>query len=249
MSVRLVAQVALSDGTPDSNADALTERLASCADRVGEIQHSHAARNSTGSQGGGDLTWDLGFESDAACAALFERSGPVPGIGLVGALGAVLDGLENAVAQTDAVIIEPIAEQVAQPDLVGVKRTLLLRVREGTPAEQTAHFERDMLAMPNHVPAIRNWSFGRVRSRPKLPVDDHRNLERHRTMESHWTHVWEQEFATADGLLVDYMLSPYHWGFIDPWFDLECPQCIVETRLAHVFCPARRPVLCWGSPS
>ncbi len=155
----------------------------------------------------------------------------------MGALGAALDGLENAVARTDAVVIEALAQHVAQPDLVGVKRTLLLRVREGTPAEQTAHFERDMLAMPDHVPAIRNWSFGRVRTRPPSP------------MESCWTHVWEQEFATADGLLVDYMVSPYHWGLIDPWFDFECPQSIVETRLAHVFCPARGPVLSWSSPS
>ena len=237
MSVRLVAQIALVEATPDSEADALAERLASCADRVGEIRHSHAARNSPGSQGGGDLTWDLGFDNDSACTALFERSGPDPGVGLVGALGAALDGLESAVARTDAVVIEPLAERVAEPALVGVKRSLLLSVRQGTPAEQTAHFERDMLGMPDHVPAIRNWSFGRVRSRPPVP------------MPSRWTHVWEQEFATADGLLVDYMTSPYHWGLIDAWFDLECPECIVEARLAHVFCPARGPVLAWSSGS
>ena len=49
------------------------------------------------------------------------------------------------------------------------------------------------------------------------------------------------------GLQEDYMLSPYHWGLVDGWFDPECPQRIVDTHLAHVFCPAATTVLGWAA--
>lgn len=234
MSIRLVAQVHLTDRASPTDAEALADALRGCAVRIDEISHSHAATNRPGSLGGGHLTWDVAFENDAACAALFERSAPVDGVGLVGALGDCLDGLDETVRHTDAVVVEPMGQLVSMPDLVGVKRTLLLTVRGGTPSASCEHFERDMLAMPDHVPAIRNWSFGRVRTSSPRP------------MESRWTHVWEQEFESEAGLLVDYMTSPYHWGLIDAWFDLECPHSIVETHLAHVFCQAAAPVLRWG---
>ena len=52
---------------------------------------------------------------------------------------------------------------------------------------------------------------------------------------SRWTHAWEQEYATLDGLRRDYMLHPYHWAGVDRWFDPEMPDRIVELDLVHVF--------------
>ena len=36
-----------------------------------------------------------------------------------------------------------------------------------------------------------------------------------------------------------------HWGYVDAWFDPECPKCIVDPALAHVFCPAAESILGW----
>ena len=49
--------------------------------------------------------------------------------------------------------------------------------------------------------------------------------------------------ATLDGLLGDYMASPYHWGHLDAWYDAENPRHVVDAWLAHVFCPATASVL------
>ena len=43
------------------------------------------------------------------------------------------------------------------------------------------------------------------------------------------------------------MLSPYHWGLVDGWFDPECPQRVVDTHLAHVYCPAAATILGWDA--
>ena len=66
-------------------------------------------------------------------------------------------------------------------------------------------------------------------------------------MATRWTHLWEQEFDSVDGLQVDYMSSPVHWGYIDRWFDPEMPERIVDLWLAHTACQAHAPVLSWAS--
>ena len=41
------------------------------------------------------------------------------------------------------------------------------------------------------------------------------------------------------------MMHPYHWGFVDGWFNPEMPQQIVDRPLAHVYCPAPESILAW----
>lgn len=230
MSVRLVALVSLVKGLEDPGAEALALGLSRCADSVDEIERSHAGLHIPGSFGG-DLTWDLSFESDASLAAFRSRGESSPAAGLIAALGPSFADLIPSVARVDAVVVEPIDEHVGRRGLVGIKRTLLFRVRADTPQAALERFERDMLAMPFFVPAIRNWCFGRPRGAGS----------------SRWTHIWEQEFESPDGLLNDYMASPYHWGHIDAWYDPECPQSIVDPAVAHVYCPESEGVLSWSS--
>ena len=203
MTVRRVALVALREGFEPS-------AIARAFEPGAGALRSHVATHLPGSLGGGDLTWDALFESRAAASL-----GPP---------------MSDAIAHVDAVILDPIEAHVSDPALAGVKRTLLLCVRPDAAPAQVAAFERDVLAMPRYIPAIRNWSLARAGEGSRGP----------------WTHVWEQEFAALDGLAHDYMMSPYHWGLVDGWFDAECPQCVVAPRLAHVFCNARESVLAWG---
>ena len=84
--------------------------------------------------------------------------------------------------------------------------------------------------MPRYIGTIRNWAYHRV--------DDGAIVGPRR-----WTHVWEQEYADIGGLRGEYMLNPYHWGYVDPWFDPESPTRVVRPGVAHVFCPAERSVL------
>ncbi|MCQ3809644.1 MAG: Dabb family protein [Acidimicrobiia bacterium] len=172
-------------------------------DQVTELEESVVlGRHLPGTVGGGHYTWD-GIDD------------PVP------------PGFED-VAHFDLVELELIDGSLGDPGFTGkIKRTLLLQVQTDAHADSVAAFERDLMAMPDHIPAIVNWALSRVIG----PAT------------TRWTHCWEQEYYTLDGLKVDYMMSPHHWGLIDGWFDPEMPQQIVDLDLAHVYHDTDRSAL------
>jgi hypothetical protein len=100
----------------------------------------------------------------------------------------------------------------------GIWRCLVMAVDATAQAADVRQLQRDLLLMPQQIPAIRDWALGRV------------TWSRGRRR---WTHVWEQEFDSLAGLEVDYMVHPIHWGVVDAWFDPECPQRIVDPFLVH----------------
>jgi hypothetical protein len=110
----------------------------------------------------------------------------------------------------------------------GIYRCLLLSVMEGTPAAVTAQFERETMGMPDHISTILRWRLARVTESGGA---------------RRWTHVWEKEFADPEGFSGEYMLHPYHWSFIDRWFDIESPERIVDRRICNSLCAIDRPVL------
>ncbi|MBT8766072.1 Dabb family protein [Metapseudomonas boanensis] len=138
--------------------------------------------------------------------------------------GASLEELPG-VARVDRLSHIRIGGGERAPGLVaGVLRTLLLRVRPEAPAHQVEALERDLLAMPGYMRGIRNWQLGRV------------------TSTSHWSHVWQQEFAEEGDLHGEYLLHPFHWGWVDRWFDPAFPEWTVEA-ICHAFCPLPASVL------
>ena len=93
-------------------------------------------------------------------------------------------------------------------------------------------WERDLLEMPAHVPAIVNWRLSRA-----IPLDWSKSAV------PAWTHVWEQEYEQLEGLTVDYMVHPHHWAHVDRWFDPESGSQIIDTALCHAFSPMAGAVL------
>lgn len=102
-----------------------------------------------------------------------------------------------------------------------VYRTLLLRVTPDTDAATVARFEADLRLLPGYVSTISAWQL----SRPDRTVGT-----------SPWTHVFEQEFSDADGIMGAYLMHPIHWAVVDRWFDPECPTVVVRERVCHSFC-------------
>ncbi|WP_068166029.1 Dabb family protein [Rhodococcus phenolicus] len=109
-----------------------------------------------------------------------------------------------------------------------VYRALLLRVAADTPEETVEQFERDLLAMPEHIPSIVSWRLSRV-EKSVGPTS--------------WTHVWEQEFSDHASLMGQYLDHPIHWGVVDRWFDPECPESVVRDRVCHTFCALEDTVI------
>jgi Stress responsive A/B Barrel Domain len=109
-----------------------------------------------------------------------------------------------------------------------VYRALLLRVLPGTDTRTVAQFEDDLRLMPRYVDTITAWQLSRVDE----PVGT-----------SEWTHVFEQEFTDAEGLMGPYLMHPIHWAVVDRWFDPECPHVIIRDRMCHSFCAIGDSVL------
>lgn len=109
-----------------------------------------------------------------------------------------------------------------------VYRALLLRALPGTDEATVARFEADLRLMPRYVRTITDWQLSRVEEATGV---------------SGWTHVFEQLFTDADGLMGPYLMHPIHWAVVDRWFDPECPDVIVRDRVCHSFCQSDAAVL------
>jgi hypothetical protein len=202
---RSVCLLRLRPGVGDEERAQLERALESAAGSA----FASLGRNLPGTLFGGDYTWDLAGASAAA---------------LIDGLAAPLRGL---ISERDEVALEPIAGGLRESGIANaIKRTLLLRVLPGASPAAVAEFERTLLAMADHIGAIRNWCLSRAYG-----------------SREGWTHAWEQDFAELSGLTVDYMNHPIHWSVVDPWFHPEDPRCIVAPALAHVFCRAQRSML------
>lgn len=141
-------------------------------------------------------------------------------------------GWDEVAQDVDAVLSDPAVTRINGADYRGspigiedrptgsVYRALLLRVADGTDADTMARFEADLRLLPGYVSTIGAWQL----SRPE------------HTVGNAWTHVFEQEFSDADGIMGAYLMHPIHWAVVDQWFDPECPNAIVRERVCHSFC-------------
>lgn len=168
----------------------------------------------TGVRNGGDILVHLRFTARDQWATLASEFTRV----LSGPTVTHVDGVEYGGT--------PVVSGRRTPD--AVYRTLLLRVTPGTDNATVARFEADLRLLPRYVSAITAWQLSRVTSAIGAAP---------------WTHVYEQVFASIDGLMGPYLMHPIHWAYVDRWFDPECPEVIVRDRICHSFCRSTAEVL------
>ena len=176
-----------------------------------EVMHSCLAPSLPGGWNSGDLLWRLSFPEAAAISAWSTGS----------AWGRAEVALAAACSRLDWVRMESGEGGARKPELRGgVYRALFLALEPCATPEQVAQWSRDLLGMPRHIPEILNW-----RLSPTAASGGTRP----------WTHVWEQEFARVENIKREYIEHPYHWGYVDRWFDPEMPARIIATELCHTF--------------
>jgi len=207
--IRQVALLEIAKSVDAAGVAQLERALREAAPKLPGLLRSQFGRHLPGGIGGGDYTWDAWLDDSAPALDAWLASEPLR------------SALAATGARVDAVRFRPQRAHAAEPRIrQAIKRTLLLRVFPETPPDRVAVFDADLCRMPDHIGAIRNWACS------------HTDPVLHPTR---WTHAWEQEYRELEGLQKDYMLHPYHWGYIDRYFDLESGAQIVDTCLAHVF--------------
>jgi len=196
----------------DGDVDALCARLRALRDdQLARIETSRAEVHLAGvvappGLGAGAITWECATDRQAR-----ELLGHP----------AVFAALRGSADVETAVTLLPVASGYVETGAPLIKRTLLLRVHRDASKAARESFEADLAAMPAHIATIRSWRLSRV-----IGTGDDRER---------WTHAWEQEFASLDGLTGEYMTNPFHWTTVDAWFDAEVPEHIVDPELAHLF--------------
>ncbi|MEO5839101.1 MAG: Dabb family protein [Acidimicrobiales bacterium] len=219
-------RIALLHVDPNSSADDLAtfeRELGAVVGRVPGLTNAHLGRHFPNTVGGGDYTWDLAFAEREQCLPWPDQL----------RVADHADLFERVVTRADVVQFATTNAHIVEPAITDfVKRTLFIEVDRATPPDKAREFDRVLTGMPRYIHAIRNWAYHRV--------DDEFTIGPRQ-----WTHVWEQEFQEVSGLRVDYMVSPYHWGYVDPWFDPESPHRVVAPGVAHVYCPAATTILGW----
>ena len=203
---------------PDRDRDAAAADLRALAGAIPELRASHAGVHlptvvAPRGMGADAVTWDLVLDADAPHTPGDLLADPVA------------HRLAGAVTVAVELGLDPVAGRRVPTPAPLVKRTLLLRVRPGVAPDVLARFESDVAEMPEHIATIRSWALSRV------------------TGTGRFTHAWEQEYASLDGLTGEYMLHPFHWTTVDAWFDPEVPDHVVDPELAHLFASYAGPVL------
>lgn len=154
----------------------------------------------------GHIVWRTEFKTEAA--ALAVTLDPA-----WSRIAPVLDGaVVNAVGYN-------VTRSSVRPAGPGIWRALIFRLFPAAFPQAAAELEAATLLLPKYIPAIRSWALSQV-STVEGPKD--------------FTYVWEQEFDSLSGLTGDYMVHPVHWGFVDAWFDAECPNYVVDPHLIQV---------------
>jgi len=203
---------------PDRDPEVVAADLRALAGTVPDLVASHAGVHLPGvvapaGMGAGAVTWDL---------VLDAATPHNPGDLLADPRAHRLAGAATVAVELG---LEPVAGRRVETPAPLVKRTLLLRVLPCAAPDAVARFESDLAEMPEHIATIRSWELSRV------------------TGTGRFTHAWEQEYASLDGLTGEYMLHPFHWTTVDAWFDPEVPGHVVAPELAHLFAEYAGPVL------
>ena len=187
--------------------------------------HAHLGRHFPNTVGGGDYTWDLAFAGARTVPAVGRSTARSPGTPTCSI---------QLVTRTDAVQFESTNVHIAERDDHRLRQAHAVprsRAR-ATPPDKAREFDRVLTGMPRYIDAIRNWAYP----------------PRRRRLHDRAAAVDARVGAGVPGRLglrVDYMVSPYHWGYVDPWFDPESPHRVVAPGVAHVYCPAAATILGW----
>lgn len=208
------------DGLSDSQRDRLRTVLNEAGSLPG-VTGSAVMDTFPGALNAGEMMWRATFADEQSyrdCLASSDWAARI---------APVLDPATGI--KIDSVAYAPKHAGYADPGLTnGVYRMHIHAIVDGVDGATLQAMEDDHLLMPGLTPVIRNWVWGDV-----VDAEGFRN----------WVHVWEQEYSSVEDFTGPYLMEPVHWGLVDRWYDIECPDCIAEQRTFNALAPIARSVM------
>ncbi|MCI8425574.1 MAG: Dabb family protein [Adlercreutzia sp.] len=107
-------------------------------------------------------------------------------------------------------------------------RILFFSIREDADPEMVAKMEAHMNDMADHVPGLRNCKFARV-------VESEGSDE--------WDYAYECDFDEPMSFLGKYMSTPFHFLYVDKFFEPACGEWSVNMNLCTPYIAQEKPFL------
>lgn len=100
-------------------------------------------------------------------------------------------------------------------------RLLLFHADENAPEELVQKMERTIVKFPDYVPQIVNSKLAKV-------------VESSGT--NTWTYAFDVDYEQVDDYFGWYLGTPYHWGYIDRFFEPTSADFFIDINLLSVYC-------------
>lgn len=107
-------------------------------------------------------------------------------------------------------------------------RILIFSLRDGADPAMVEKMEAVMNDMTDHVPGLRNCKFARV-------------VESEGT--DRWAYAYECDFDHMGSFLGKYMTTPFHFLYIDKFFEPAAGEWVANTNLCTPYFPQDKPFL------
>ncbi len=102
-------------------------------------------------------------------------------------------------------------------------RILIFHVLPDTPEELIRKMEETIVRFPDYVPGMVNCKIAKV-------VESSGSME--------WNYAFDVDFEQPDDYFGWYLHTPYHWAYIDRYFEPSSSEFFVDPHLCSVYCPS-----------
>lgn len=107
-------------------------------------------------------------------------------------------------------------------------RLLIFRAYEDTPQELVEKMERTIIKFPDYVPQIANAKLAKI-------------VETTGTNE--WNYAFDVDYEQVTDYFGWYLGTPYHWAYIDRFFEPSSDEFFIDPHLCSVYCAQERALL------
>lgn len=199
-------------GMDDAAKEAFQSNMQELAAAVSEV--NLVSPLLMGSYPGGDLYVEVGFADQAAYEAA-----------KAGEAFAALDAAakdESTVANLEFAAFGEGKSNFTDGEAYG-HRVLLFHVLDNATEELKAEMEENIIRFPTFVTGMVNCKICKV-------VES--------SGSNQWDYAFECDYDTPYTYVGAYLATPYHWGFIDRYFEPSAKEFFIDPNLTSVYCAA-----------
>lgn len=212
-----VFMVTFAEGADDAAKQSFIASMQSAADALSSV--NIAGETLEPPMPGGDYFCEIGFKDQAEYEHAKAQSGWSD-------LHTVLE--DAVVGHFEFVAFGDGTLTLQEKEVSKCHRILIFSLIDDPDPEMVAKMEANMNGMTKRVPGLRNCKFSKV-------------VEASGTNE--WDYAFECDFDEPTSFLGKYMTTPYHFCYIDKFFEPACNEWIVDPNLCTPYIAQETPFL------